>query len=560
MAQTNEDNQQPSAIDQARNKETAQKKEINWSGLGKDVLNFLLKLIIIFLIGSRVVFACKVAQANILPTDLDCMPYTPTANNEEDSPKYETTTPEANIDISYVYNKDQEGYKEYATKIAFEINEFSRKNYLIDKLRNIEYNPKVDPMVKYLCVVLQNLFVFYYGITNSLFNFMNSNLNESLIILIGPYLLKYLSIIIYPVSIVVSIVFCLLNLGWLLKSNKNNDKEYKYKSTTEPVWRPCDPLSSIYNFCGTIIYLYIGFFLAFAVSFSPIPAIISFICLLSPLFMKAKIVQTDKESGEKKDMKDNPIYGFRSSINGLIESKLDIFMFLFCIFTTYATYMNSTDIKAPIFVGLASIWFLYKTMKNKEPPAMSTPDLASYERNEKFCPERKPTKAELDAMARDEQDADAKSKEDHDKGFISRVIAFWIGVWTWLPRMIYNFWLKVYDSLFGPDKPCPAGGEAQPQPEPEPEPQPQPEIAPQSEPQTEPTRVEIPTPVPNQVPLNTPQTSPVEPSTQSTEQPLASDVVPPSTEQKPGFNGGGRRKDELLRKIKNLTRSLKRRP
>ena len=550
MAQTNEDNQPVSAIDQARNKEAAQKKEINWSGLGKDVLNFLLKLIIIFLIGSRVVFACKVAQANILPTDLDCMPYTPAASNDEESPKYETNTPEVNIDVSYVYNKDQEGYKEYATKIAFEINEFSRKSYLIDKIRNIEYNPKVNPMVKYLCVVLQNLFVFYYGITNSLFNFMNSNLNESFIILLGPYLLKYLLLIIYPVSIVVSIIFCLLNVGWLLKSNKNNDSEYKHKSTTEPVWRPCDPLSSIYNFCGTIIYLYVGFFLACAVSLSPIPAIISFICLFAPLFMKANIVKTDPESGEKKDMKDSPIYGFRSSINGLIESKLDVFMFLFCVFTTYATYMNSTDVKAPIFVALASIWFLYKTLKNKEPPAMSSPDLASYERNEKFCPERKPTQAELDAIARDEQEDKDKSKEAHDNGFISRVIAFWIGVWMWLPKMIYNFWLKVYDSLFGPDKPCPAGGEAQPQPEAEPEPEPQ--SQPVSPPQPQPTRDEIPTNVPKVVPLNEPQTSPV----QSTEQLVA----PASTEQpNTGLNGGGRRKQDLLRKIKNLTRSLKRR-
>ena len=49
MAQTNQDNQpDDSAIDRARNKDATQKKEINWSGLGKDVLNFLLKLIIIF--------------------------------------------------------------------------------------------------------------------------------------------------------------------------------------------------------------------------------------------------------------------------------------------------------------------------------------------------------------------------------------------------------------------------------------------------------------------------------------------------------------------------------
>ena len=82
---------------------------------------------------------------------------------------------------------------------------------------------------------------------------------------------------------------------------------------------------------------------------------------------------------------------------------------------------------------------------------MSTPDLASYERNEKFCPERKPTKAELDAMARDEQENDAENKEAKKNSYISQIIAFWIGVWTWLPRMIYNFWLKIYDSLLNID-------------------------------------------------------------------------------------------------------------
>jgi hypothetical protein len=400
-------------------------------------------------------------------------------------------------------------------------------------------------MVKYLCVVLQNIFVFYYGITNSLFNFMNSNLNESFIILLGPYLLKYLSIFIYPVSIVVSIIFCLLNIGWLLKSNKNNDKEYKHKSATEPVWRPCDPLSSIYNFCGTIIYLYIGFFLASVLSLSPIPAIISFMCLLTPLFMKAKIVETNSETGEKKDMKDNPVYGFRSSINGLIESKMDVFMFLFCIFTTYATYTNSTDIKAPIFVGLASIWFLYRMIKHKEPPAMSSPDLASYERNEKICPEHKPTKAELDAMARDEEEDAEKNKEAKKNSYISQIIAFWISVWTWLPKTIYSLWLKVYDSLFGPDKPCPAGGEAQPQPEPETPPQPEPE----------PTRVEIAQPAPTQ--LNELQPSSVEQPVTSRES-IQSQPLEPQPQINEVKRGGGR-KDELLRKIKNLTRSLKRR-
>lgn len=268
--------------------------------------------------------------------------------------------------------------------------------------------------------------------------------------------------------------------------------------------------------------------------------------------MKAKIVEMDSETGEKKDMKYNPVYGFRSSINGLIESKMDVFMFLFCIFTTYATYTNSTDVKAPIFVGLASIWFLYRMIKHKEPPAMSTPDLASYERNEKVCPEHKPTKAELDAIARDEAEDEEKNKEAKKNSFISQIIAFWIGVWLWLPKTIYNLWLKIYDSLFGPDKPCPAGGEPQPQPEPEPQPKQEPESPPQSDspPQLQPLSVEIAQPAPQEVQLNEPLTSPVEPVT-------SVESSQPSEQPKTALNGGGRRKQDLLRKIKNLTRTLK---
>jgi hypothetical protein len=149
-------------------------------------------------------------------------------------------------------------------------------------------------------------------------------------------------------------------------------------------------------------------------------------------------------------------------------------------------------------------------------------------------------------MVRDEEEDADKKKEDQKNSFISQIIAFWIGVWTWLPKTIYSLWLKVYDSLFGPDKPCPAGGEPQPQPETE--------STPQSEPQPEPTNVEITPPVPT---LNEQQI----PSVESREQPIASaTTAQPSTEQpKMGLNGGGRRKDDLLRKIKNLTRSLKRR-
>ena len=447
MAQINEDMDPESAIDKARNRENAQKKEINWAGLGKDILSFLLKLIIIFLIGSRIVFACKVAQANILPTDLECMPYTP-APADEESPKYQTNTPEANIDVTHIYNTGTESYEAFATIIAFEINKYTRQNYLLDRLRKIEYDPNVGSMVKYLCVVIKNIFVFYYGITTSLFNFMNSYLNESLILLLGPYLLMYMSILLYPVSVVLCIIFCITNFGWLMKTNKNNDADYKYKSTTEPIWRSCNPLSSMYNFLGTIIYLYIGFFLATTLSISPIPALIGLICILTPLFMKAKIIDP---TNPDKPLKDDATYGFGSSIVGLIESKLDVFMFIFCVYTTYATSKNSTNTMAPVLVALASIWFLYRTMKNKQPPRLATENLVSYDRNEKSCPEKKLTKAELDLLERDNEDDNARDKQAYDDSIIGQIIKFWVT----LPKTIY-------DSLFGPDKPCPIGGNMSP--------------------------------------------------------------------------------------------------
>jgi len=234
--------------------------------------------------------------------------------------------------------------------------------------------------------------------------------------------------------------------------------------------------------------------------------------------MKAKIIDP---TNPDKDLKDDATYGFGSSIVGLIESKLDIFMFIFCVFTTYATYKNSTDIKAPIFVALASIWFLYQTMKNKQPPRLATENLVSYDRNEKYCPEKKPTKAEMDELERDKEEDDERYKEEYEDSFVGKVIKFW----TTLPKTIY-------DALFGPDKPCPVGGNTQPT-----------AAAAAAQPTTttsQPAAVAVAS-QPESTTTNT-QTSPI-----------------PETSQQSGGSGGRIKGNHLLHKIKKLTDTLKRR-
>jgi hypothetical protein len=287
----------------------------------------------------------------------------------------------------------------------------------------------------------------------------------------------------------------------------------------------------MYNFLGTIIYLYIGFFLATTLSISPIPALIGLLCILTPLFMKAKIIDP---SNPNKELKDDATYGFGSSIVGLIESKLDIFMFIFCVFTTYATYKNSTDIKAPIFVALASIWFLYQTMKHKYPPRLSTENLVSYDRNEKYCPEKKPTKAEMDELERDNEDDDVRDKEAYEDSFFGKVIKFW----ATLPKTIY-------DSLFGPDKPCPVGGNNIPATATA--------TATANTPATASAPVTSTPSRPAISPLSTPTLS--TPLTPPSPEPVTTQESFPQREQQ----GGRTKGDHLLRKMKKLTDTLKRR-
>ena len=66
-----------SAIDEKKGEDT--ESEDNF---GKDIGKFLVSLLIIvvglliyFSLGSSVLYACKIAQSNILPTDEKCMPY-----------------------------------------------------------------------------------------------------------------------------------------------------------------------------------------------------------------------------------------------------------------------------------------------------------------------------------------------------------------------------------------------------------------------------------------------------------------------------------------------------
>lgn len=255
-------------------------KPIEWGNLANSIVTFFIELCILFIIGSRVVFAGKIAQFNILPTDIECMPYHPTFDDKE-SPKYQSNTPEANID--YMYVPSTEGSLAYATKIMTEITEKSRKNSLLDKMRYIEYDPDVNSMMKYIMACLTNIFVFFYGITNTIYGSMNKYLNESLVLLLGPTILSLLLLILVPLAVISTLIICIVNFKWLLKENMNRNPEYSYKQKI-PVWRDLNTFGDVPSAFATFINVIFGIFVVCILAFTPVPIFIGLYCFfLSPL-------------------------------------------------------------------------------------------------------------------------------------------------------------------------------------------------------------------------------------------------------------------------------------
>ena len=394
-----------------KEKDDSMTKPVEWGKLAKSIAYTFVELSVLFIIGSRVVFAGKIAQFNILPTDIECMPYRPTSDDKE-SPKFQSTAPQANIDRLYV--KSTEGYLAYATKIMTEITDKSRKNYLLDKLRFIEYDPQVSTPIKYIMVCLTNIFVFFYGITNAVYGGLNKYLNESLLIFLGPYILGLFMVAVLPLAIITTLIICILNFKWLFQENMNRDPDYLHKKKM-PVWRDRGLFSSVYNFIMTIVYAIFGVLVVLNLSFTPVPIVIALYCFLSPLFMSAYIVDETADPEEKKKP-----YGFLGSVQGLLNTKLDLFMLIFAIYVVKATFKYG-NVPAGIMVLLASLYFLYKQYTTpKKIPGIASGRLAPEEQNRKYCPKVRLTKKETMEIKRDETEAAEKAQKDYDESMVGK--------------------------------------------------------------------------------------------------------------------------------------------
>jgi hypothetical protein len=235
------------------------------------IISFVVVILIIFIYfssSSLVLFMCKIAQSNILPSEPNCAPYTdaqPTINPSPLKTNIFTTftDPEMSMKI----------------EIPYDINS---KNKLIEMFKKYKEKSSSNFLANYFISIIEAILQFNYASINAVMNLMNSTLPEPAIVGIGPIICGFL----YAFGILSNTLYFIYlwftNMVWFFKTNTNDTGNGK------PQWEDVTLLSPVNWFFGAALSMLFVFILIFGFPIvSILPMVFFHNSLISTLFMKA---------------------------------------------------------------------------------------------------------------------------------------------------------------------------------------------------------------------------------------------------------------------------------
>lgn len=152
-----------------------------------------------------ILYACKVAQSNVLPDDKKCYPY---VNTKPDIEPIETNIFTTNTD------------PQMSMKLKIPYDEYNSSNSILDGLRSYKNNPDSYFLLNYFVTVLESTLQFNYAIFSYVLNKLNL-MPESLLVLMGPIIFSILSPFIIFIDIIHFIYTWFTEMGWFFKENTN---------------------------------------------------------------------------------------------------------------------------------------------------------------------------------------------------------------------------------------------------------------------------------------------------------------------------------------------------
>jgi hypothetical protein len=231
-----------SVIDEKRNETSGTSNSDYLIDIKNFIISIIATLIVIILyfsLGGLIIFACKLAQSNILPTDTRCYPYT-------------DSKPEIKSIQTNVFTTFQE--PQVSMKMSFPYNDYNASNTILDMFREYKGEGNSNFLANYLIEIMESLFGFSYGAINKILNMLNG-LPEIIIVLFGPFIVGIMSLFLLVAQNIYAIYLWFASMGWFFKTNNNES------ATGAPKWTNVT-LTDPVNY-GIAIALVIGFIILF---------------------------------------------------------------------------------------------------------------------------------------------------------------------------------------------------------------------------------------------------------------------------------------------------------
>jgi hypothetical protein len=247
----------------------------NATSFMKSVMIIIIVIVLYFSSSGLLLYACKLAQSNIMPTDIYCAPY------EDVKPNIQPI--DANI---FTTSTDPP----LSMKIKFPYDKYNSSNTILDMFQNYKNDPNSNFLANYLMAVIGSLINVNFIIYNKILNIFNETFPESVIVILGPILALILLFIIFFINQIYLIYLWISNMSWFFKKNTNDT------GTGKPKWDNISMFTSMFGYfmavCLVVTFifiLWIGFpFLSFLVFFAM--AWCFFSCILYKAEMNGKSI------------------------------------------------------------------------------------------------------------------------------------------------------------------------------------------------------------------------------------------------------------------------------
>jgi len=275
MANTNTNND-TQELDKKKETLSSSSSSANSSikNIGSFLVSVLITVLLIvgyFILSSIVLYECKLAQSNILPTSLECYPYT-------------ETSPEIQKVMTNIFITNTEPQE--SVKLSFPFDKYNSKNVILDMFRKYKEQPKSNFLINYIIAILESLINYSNNSLTSFFNLLNGA-PEIVIILFGPILSAIYFGLAPIIGFFVFIYHYFSEMKWFFKENTNTNTNVNSK----PVWSDVN-LFETTSYASALFLVFVFFILFWILLFTVTPVLsigIFYMCLLMSFGYKGEI-------------------------------------------------------------------------------------------------------------------------------------------------------------------------------------------------------------------------------------------------------------------------------